>query len=325
MSLDHWHLLKQTSRTFFLSIRRLPGMLSESMCLAYLLLRVSDYLEDNLLMTPGEKVELLTLWEKILANQESPEILINRLDRAGVADEPDGYLSQQAGELINLVNNLPEKYRSVILPHVRASTLGMARWTSRGPDIRTEDDLDDYMYEVAGRVGYLSTEIFAVYSPSIYSRLDSLMPLARDTGLALQTVNILRGLRKDYERGWIFIPQNFCNDAGICPVELFNPDYLPAAMQVINRVAEKAAHHLNAALSYVLFLPPWMHSIRLACIWPMLFAAKTLTISRQNVNILLNEVKITRPEVTKIIRDTSLMGWSNNWLRGYFNRLMTTP
>jgi len=33
-------------------------------------------------------------------------------------------------------------------------------------------------------------------------------------------------------------------------------------------VADKAEGHLQKALAYVLALPPWLHGLRLACIWP---------------------------------------------------------
>ncbi|MCC6147138.1 MAG: squalene/phytoene synthase family protein [Anaerolineaceae bacterium] len=323
MPIDHWDLLKKTSRTFFISIKQLPGLLAESMCLSYLLLRVSDYLEDNLYMSSEEKIETLVLWESILAQKERPEKLYKHLDREEVALEADGYLSQQAGELLKLVGALPEKFQQASLPHVRATTLGMARWIAQGPAIQSEEEMDDYMYEVAGRVGFLSTELFAAYSPSIQKRLSSLLPLATDSGLALQTVNILRGLRKDYERGWIYIPESYCQEAGIKQEDLFDPQQTPAAMQVINRVADKAEQHLTKAMSYVLVMPPWLHNIRLACVWPMLFAAQTLAMSRHNVNILTSEVKIPREYVVKIIRKTSLLGWDNIWLMNYYNQLIS--
>ena len=56
----------------------------------------------------------------------------------------------------------------------------------------------------------LNTELFAWYSRSIRRRMSRLIPLARECGLALQTVNVVRGLRDDYERGWIFVPESFC-------------------------------------------------------------------------------------------------------------------
>ena len=52
-------LLRITSRTFALGIERLPRILCDATTIAYLLLRVSDYLEDNEEMEAGEKVYLL--------------------------------------------------------------------------------------------------------------------------------------------------------------------------------------------------------------------------------------------------------------------------
>jgi hypothetical protein len=59
----------------------------------------------------------------------------------------------------------------------------------------------------------------------------------------------------------------------------------------------------------------------LACMWPLLFAVKTLAISRNNINVVLTEAKITRAEVKTIMRQTNLFGWSNYWLVNYYHRL----
>ena len=40
-------LLRTASRTFAIGIEQLPGVLCDAGTVAYLLLRVSDYLEDN--------------------------------------------------------------------------------------------------------------------------------------------------------------------------------------------------------------------------------------------------------------------------------------
>jgi farnesyl-diphosphate farnesyltransferase len=212
-----------------------------------------------------------------------------------------------------------------LLVHVRNSTQGMARWVARGPDIPQEVDMDDYMHEVAGRVGYLVTDVFAWYSGFIRAKLNVLMPLAREFGLALQTVNVIRGLRKDYERGWIYVPESFCAAVNLSRADLFKPEYERQALQVVDMLADKAERHLRSALAYVKALPPWLHTLRLACIWPLLFAVRTLAISRRNVNVLVGEVKMTREEVKAIVRDTTLFGWSNSWLEGYYRRLQSPP
>jgi len=41
------------------------------------------------------------------------------------------------------------------------------------------------------------------------------------------------------------------------------------------------------------------------------------------VNVLVGEVKMTREEVKAIVRDTTLFGWSNRWLEGYYRQLKT--
>jgi hypothetical protein len=57
------------------------------------------------------------------------------------------------------------------------------------------------------------------------------------------------------------------------------------------------------------------------CVWPLFFAVRTLAISRDNVNVLLSEAKMSREDVKNIIRDTKLMGWSNRWLNRYYTHL----
>jgi farnesyl-diphosphate farnesyltransferase len=297
----------------------------EAMCLAYLLLRVSDFLEDNDYMPVERKVALLKLWDRVLAGDETAERLVAELSDREPGDDPDARVAAHADEVLAKVHALPLAVQTQMLVHVRNSTQGMARWVARGPDISVETDMDDYMHEVAGRVGYLVTDIFAWYSGFVRARLNQLMPLAREFGLALQTVNVIRGLRKDYERGWIFVPESFCAAVNLRRTDLFKPEYQIQALQVVDMVADKAEGHLQKALAYVMALPPWLHTLRLACIWPMLFAVRTLALSRQNVNVLVGEVKMTRDEVKAIVRDTTLFGWSNRWLESYYKQLKVVP
>lgn len=324
MNFDQYALLRATSRTFALSIERLPPPVRDAICLAYLMMRVSDFLEDNDYMPPERKVELLRLWERIVAGEAPAERLVEALaDRA--PDDADAEAAHQAPPIIAALRRLPPVLQNHVAVHVRDTSLGMARWVARGPDIPHEGDMDDYMHEVAGRVGYLVTDVFAWYSGFVRSKLAVLMPLAREFGLALQTVNVIRGLRKDYERGWIYVPESFCAAVNLRRADLFDPAYERQALQVLDMLADKAERHLQSALDYVKTLPRWLHGLRLACAWPLLFAVRTLAISRHNVNVLMGEVKMTREEVKAIVRNTTLFGWSNRWLDDYYQRLRETP
>jgi farnesyl-diphosphate farnesyltransferase len=167
----------------------------------------------------------------------------------------------------------------------------------------------------------LITEVFAWYSKNVRTRLNDLMPLAREYGLALQTVNIIRGMRKDYERGWVFVPQTYYERFGLTRDSLFAPENMDKAIQVVNLLANKAENHLWKGMAYITAFPRVQHRIRLACMWPLFFAAKTLAVSRNNANVILEEAKMDRKQVKEIVFKTTMFGWSNRWLFQYYEEL----
>lgn len=313
-------LLRLASRTFSIGIEQLPGVLCDAGTVAYLLLRVSDYLEDNEDMPAERKIELLNLWAGILNGEAGSEMLTSRIQKADTTN-PDAVVAQHAEDILAKLESLPREVREIITHHVIHSTQGMARWVARGPHVDNEADMDDYMFEVAGRVGYLLTHLFAWYSRSIRVKIKELLPLAREFGLALQTVNVIRGLRKDYERGWVYVPKKFLEAVNLSAHELFQPENCEEAIKVLDMLADKAERHLHAALMCVKSLPSWQHRIRLACIFPLLFAIRTLAISRRNTDVFSREAKMTRAEVKRIVRDATLWGWSNAWLDRYSRKL----
>src|SRR5512134_731705 len=161
-------MLRMASRTFALGIERLPGILSDAVMVAYLLLRVSDYLEDNEEMPAEKKIALLALWDQILAGEADVRLLTADLGETDTGN-PDAVVAQHAEDVISRLRSLPPEVQEPIVSNVRDSTQGMARWVARGPRVGNEADMDDYMHEVAGRVGYLLTHLFAGYS--LYIRL----------------------------------------------------------------------------------------------------------------------------------------------------------
>jgi farnesyl-diphosphate farnesyltransferase len=308
------------SRTFTLSIEQLPKDIRDAVALSYLLFRVSDCLEDHATMDAVEKAQLLELWSKILEGQKAATELTHQIASLDASD-PEVYVAQQADDLIDYLNTFPPEIRTIIIDRVNETTLGMARWQRQGPYVKTEAELDDYMYHVAGLVGYLLTDLFAWHSPRIKARKDALLPLGREFGLALQTVNVIRGLRKDYDRGWVFVPQTFLEQVDVTPDQLFMSNFEEKGLQVVRMLTDKAEQHLQHGLEYILTIPRTQHRIRLFCVWPLFFAVKTLAISRNNVSVLRDEAKMSRAEVKTIIRDTTLLGWSNRWLNRYYASL----
>ncbi len=318
--MNHYHMLSKVSRTFSLSIEYLPPVLRESVTVAYLLFRVADCLEDHPEIVTERKAHLLRLWSDIVTDKRPARELLDQLSELDDTD-PEVYVAQHADTVIHYLNNFPEQLKNIIASHVCKTSQGMARWQEQGPIVNTEEEMDDYMHQVAGRVGYLVTDIFSWYSPSIRKMRDSLMPLGREFGLALQTVNIIRGLSKDYERGWVFVPTTYFEKYGLSHEEFFNSPNKDKALSVIDLLVDKAKRHLNDGLTYITMLPRKELRIRLSCTWPLFFAVKTLALSRNNTNVLTSEAKITRRQVKNIVLVSSALCWSNACLTRYYHYL----
>jgi farnesyl-diphosphate farnesyltransferase len=318
--MHHYEMLRNVSRTFALSIEQLPRILRETVTIGYLMFRISDCFEDHETLKAERKVELLRLWTKVLCGECPVDELTGKISSLDGSD-PEVYVAQNAHVIIQRLHELPHELRTILVEHVNKTSLGMARWQEHGPYMDNEEDLDDYMLQVAGRVGYLLTDVFSWYSASIRKLKEKLMPLGREFGLALQTVNIIRGMRKDYERGWVFVPVTFYKKVGLTRDGLFDPANIDKAMKVIDMLADKAERHLRNALSYTTLLPRTQHHIRLFCLWPLLFAATTLAISRNNSNVLTAGAKITRSQVKKIMFTSKLFSWSNFCLTAYYKSL----
>ncbi len=315
-------LLVHASRTFAVGIEILPPPLRDEITVAYLLLRVSDYLEDNQEIAGEEKISLLEAWRRVLDGGSGRAALIDRLGDAA-EDTPDAAVARRTARVLEGLDRLAPETREIIVRHVRRSSAGMARWTERGSEFETEADLDDYMHEVAGRVGHLLTELFAHRLRGVGKDRTRMMALGREFGLALQTVNVIRGLHEDRHRGWVYVPASFLPEPGMDPRDLFEPGNQEAAMGVLERLVEKADRHLAAARSYMRMIPRRYHRVRLFCLLPLLFAVRTLAISRTNPEVLDRETKMSRREVLAITRRAKLFGFSNRWIALYCDRLAT--
>jgi len=317
---EYHDLLRSTSRTFAVGIEALPNPLRDAVTLAYLILRVSDYFEDSPTLTADRKHRSLEEWAALL--KARPTIPDHEVRTALAAlsatisaedrELPDHQAAQAAAHIFEGLLRLPHPMQEVIRTHTAATTSGMARWTLRGDNFPDEAALDEYMFEVAGRVGILLTDLFLEQDPRLQSHEDALRGHAVAFGLGLQTVNIVRGLHEDPARGWNFVPRDLL-PAGEGLIDLRS---LPEVdrLRILDFLVRKSGRHIADAFLYCQALPAMARGIRIFCIVPALIAGRTAEASRGNLDVFRRPVKVDRSEVARLVARTRLLSFSNRWL-----------
>jgi len=218
-------LLVRTSRTFALAIPLLPEPTRRATCLAYLLFRLADTLEDADLWPKATRVRALEDLIDLLASRADALDGRDVRSNSGPTELRDSWLLQpptrDAGNiaLMRALPDLLDRLDSETSPAVQKAILGHARRTANGMlatvvradeaghfTLRTMDELKSYCYVVAGIVGELLTELFVHDAPQLSSVRATLVAHETAFGEGLQLVNILKDATKDVADGRRYLP-----------------------------------------------------------------------------------------------------------------------
>jgi farnesyl-diphosphate farnesyltransferase len=182
-----------------------------------------------------------------------------------------------------------------------------ARFDARGP-IRDETDLVRYCHFVAGTVGQLLTDLFALGSDRVREREPALRAEAESFGLLLQLTNIAKDLEEDLARGTCFVPQSILQRRRVAREELFAPLAAHRTRLVVRDLVGMARAYLPAAHRYVDALPAEELSIRQFCTLPLSLATRTLDVLDSDPTAAVR--KVDRATVMAIVADVHAMGMS---------------
>lgn len=198
---DALRVLKETSRTFYIPISRLPGGLLDAVASAYLMMRAIDEIEDHETLDNQTKSRLL---RRISLNcQAADEASGTSCFSAGLQEEAAGLpeVSLRIGDWALLA---PGTVAARIHEATAAMADRMAHWTDRNWLIRTEAELNQYTFSVAGSVGLLLSDLWAWHDGTQTNRFEAV-----GFGRGLQAVNIARNLKEDSRRGVSFLPDGW--------------------------------------------------------------------------------------------------------------------
>jgi farnesyl-diphosphate farnesyltransferase len=318
------NLLKNVSRSFYLTLAVLPSSIKEQIGLAYLLARASDTIADTPLMEISRKLDGLHRFQQSIqeacgggkaALPDLGELAEAQEITTGEGTAAERMLLKEAGLLLDALRGFSgddrRRIRKLLDTIIHGQETDLLRFPAQPDSLAafdTDEELDAYTYDVAGCVGEFWTEMCRAHVfPK--ARLDDARLLNSGVlfGKGLQLVNILRDIPRDLRRGRCYIPANRLAERGLIPRDLVDERAIDRFRPLYDMYLEKALDYLAAGWDYTTSLPYRCPRIRLACAWPVLIGAKTLC-KLQTANILDEgqRVKVSRSEIRRLMLQSML-------------------
>jgi farnesyl-diphosphate farnesyltransferase len=303
-------LLKDVSRSFYLTLRVLPAKIRPQIGLAYLLARTTDTVADTGLVALDKRFEALALLKsRILGNSQSP---INFTELSRHQGSPaERILLENCESTLGLLQTLSPRdlqhVRDVLGTITGGQELDLQRFggatVNRIAALHTAEELDDYTYRVAGCVGEFWTKMCLDH---LFPKagLDKSYLLANGIrfGQGLQLVNVLRDLPDDVRNGRCYLPADQLAACGLTPENLLKSENEMRVRPVYDAWLGRAEAHLFAGWGYTNALPRGSVRVRLACAWPIQIGIETIRLLRSSPILEPHtRAKVTRGEVKKLM------------------------
>jgi farnesyl-diphosphate farnesyltransferase len=302
-------LLASVSRSFYLSLRVLPGPVRHPLSLSYLLARATDTVADTADRAAAWRLGLLGDFRRALDSGAGAAFLAEAAAcAASVEHAGEQVLLRRLPECFREYERLPAEQRRLVravLGHIiRGQSLDLERFPDalRLRALPHAAALEEYSWLVAGCVGEFWTATCAEVMPRFAAvSAEEMIRWGVRYGQGLQLVNILRDLPGDARIGRCYLPEDELRAAGLGG-ELSWPaaDWSPWH-EVRRRWLPVAREWLGNARPYVRNLRSFR--LRLAALLPMLIGEATLDLlERQPATGAPEAAKVNRAAIRAMLR-----------------------
>ena len=325
-------LLRQVSRSFFLSLAILPRPVREPIGLAYLLARAADTVADTRGIARQARLAHLLTLRRACAGEAADVVAVARACAPHLGRAAERALLARVGEALLRLDALPTADRAEVRAVLATLTSGMVFDLTRFPGedaarlvaLSTLEELDRYVYLVAGCVGPFWTALHVAHLRRL-SRWSVREKSEQGIrfGKALQLTNVLRDVPSDLRLGRCYVPADELAKLGLRPRDLLDRDAAARALPLYRRLLGTALEHYDVAWRYTLAIPRLEWRMRLACAWPLLIGLATVAELAAHPNPLATTapVKIARGAVRALLARSALTVWSNRALAADAARL----
>jgi len=212
-------IAKKSKSSFYYAFNLLPAEQRDAMNTVYAFCRQTDDIVDEGSVADDLKFEKLHKWRIELEKSLS------------------GHSDYQ---IINKLSKTIQKFNIPLDPFF--DLLKGMEMDLQKKRYLTFDDLRTYCYHVASTVGLMCIEIFGYRHPSAKD-------FAVNLGIALQLTNILRDVKKDAEKGRIYLPKEDMEKFDYQESDIMNNIYNENFQQMMKYQVERAREYFNNATS----------------------------------------------------------------------------
>jgi farnesyl-diphosphate farnesyltransferase len=326
-------LLRQVSRSFYLSLAVLPSSLRPAVGLAYLLARAADTIADTRILPRETRIERLAALRSELAGPgPGRATAIVTAMGSGAALEAERELLDRLPECLAAHRALPLADRARVATLLGTIIEGMISDLTAFPGedatgleaLPSRGALDRYTYLVAGCVGEFWTDTAMAHRARLHGWDGPRMKaLGIRFGQGLQMTNILRDMPRDLRQGRCYLPREDLARLGLDPRDLLDPAARRAARPLLLELLRLTLDHYDAAWAYTLAIPVGEPRLRLACLWPLCIGLRTLALLARAGDWLDPAVviKVPRAEVYALLARSALTVWLTPALAAEARRL----
>ncbi len=288
-------VLKGVSRSFYLSLRLLPGPMRRAAGIAYLLARTSDTIADSVSGSAEERIDALLDFLKQVRGEITARAFPEHF-YPGITDPREAMLLLSYLEILDALRDL--EVGEIALIHevletiVSGQVLDLERFGNAGDEpnsLKSAEELEDYAWRVAGCVGLFWTRLGFLTMGEKFSKHPQaeLEQWGVEYGKGLQLVNILRDFPTDRRMGRCYLPVESPAEDEACLAEF----------QKWRKIAlEKVSH----GLAYAEKLQGWR--LRVASGLPAVIAEETLErLDVRSLAALELRVKVPRWKVYQML------------------------
>lgn len=328
-------LLKNTSRSLYLSVQALPRNMRPAFAIAYLLCRYADTIADTPILPAFRRLYWIERFPHLLQEQDPQQISQLTQEIAGKAENPyETELIKHLSSCLKMFNQIADGQREFIMAVVYAVCEGMKIDLSFFPPentgalkaFDTPAELERYCRLMGGEPGLFWSRLICDTTFIEMPEAD-FCALGQHIGDALQIVNILRDLPKDLRIGRCYFPRMDLEQAGLNADDLLNPASASRFEPVKRKWIAWGLSNLKKAKKYFHQLPKTQPGQRAAVAWPILWTADTLLKVYRSDDLLnpQKRIKISRAVIYCTIAATPLLlasnflfdAWLNHKLRNF--------